>query len=420
LAVKIVRQPKKIALIGAPSSAAAFLLGSERAPAALRAAGLVEKLQATGFEVIDHGDCAPRLFADDDEHRRARNLTEIVAGLNDLKARAELAVKSGAVVLVLGGDCAQVIGLLTGARRYYKHINLLWFDRDADLNTPATTPSGRIDGMVVAHVIGKGSPELVRFWGEQPLVREPDVTFFGLERLDPPEQEFLSRSPMRHVDAADVHAKGALKAAQDALAQVHADTREFVLHLDIDVIDQADLPAVNVPGSGGLRFNEARAAFIEFVKHKNLLGLDVAQYNPDRDPDGSSAKRLVELLVEALSARLEALSAPAGEAPAAEHAAAPEPAAKKSAAAEPVEPEEIAKSTAPAEPEAPVEPAAEAPTHLPTDTFAPTETDVAEPADEASAAARAAAEAALGAGNSAETKNPDEKGSETPSPESNT
>jgi arginase len=313
LAVKIVRQPKKIALIGAPSSAAAFSVGSEKAPAALRAAGLAEKLQATGYEVVDHGDCAPRLFADDDEHRRARNLTEIVAGLNDLKARAELAAKSGALVLVLGGDCAQAIGLLTGARRYYKHVNLLWFDRDADLNTPASTPSGRIDGMVVAHIIGKGAPELVRFWSEAPLVREPDVTLFGLERLDPPEQEFLAKSPMRYIHAADIQSKGAGKAAHEALAQVHADAREFVLHLDVDVIAHEDFPAVNVPGSGGLRFDDVRASFIEFVKHKNLLGLDVAQYNPDKDPDGSGARKLVDLLVEALSARLDALSAPAPE-----------------------------------------------------------------------------------------------------------
>jgi arginase len=313
LAVKIVRQPKKIALIGAPSSAAAFSMGSEKAPAALRAAGLAEKLQAAGYEVVDHGDCAPRLFADDDEHRRARNLAEIVSGLNDLKMRAELAVKSGALVLVLGGDCAQAIGLLTGARRYYKHINLLWLDRDADLNTPASTPSGRIDGMVLAHIIGKGAPELVRFWSEAPLVREPDVTLFGLERLDPPEQEFLAKSPMRHIHAADIQSKGAVKAAHEALVQVHADAREFVLHLDVDVIAQEDFSAVNVPGSGGLRFDEVRASFIEFVKHKNLLGLDVAQYSPDKDPDGSGARKLVDLLVEALSARLEVLTAPAPE-----------------------------------------------------------------------------------------------------------
>jgi arginase len=310
LAVKIVRQPKKIALIGAPSSAAAFSPGTEKAPAALRAAGLVERLQNAGFEVTDHGDCTPRHFADDEEHRRARNLIEIVAGLNDLKTRAEIAVKSGALVLVLGGDCAQAVGLLTGARRYYKHINLLWFDRDADLNTPASTPSGRIDGMVVAHIIGRGAPELVRFWGETPLVREPDVTLFGITRLDPPEQEFLSKSPLRHVSAEDIAAKGASATATEALNLMHADTREFVLHLDLDVLSQEDFPPVNVPASGGLSFDAVRDALREFARSKNLLGLDVAQYNPDKDPDGVNAKKIVDLLVEALAARADSTTTP--------------------------------------------------------------------------------------------------------------
>ncbi|MGH9740829.1 MAG: arginase family protein, partial [Candidatus Acidiferrum sp.] len=236
-----------------------------------------------------------------------------VVGLNDLKARAEIAVKSGALVLVLGGDCAQVIGLLTGARRYYKHVNLLWFDRDADLNTPASTPSGRIDGMVVAHVIGRGAPELVRFFGESALVREPDVTLFGLDRLDPPEQEFLSKSPMRHISLAEIQAKGAGAAARNSLTFVHADAHEFVLHLDTDIIAEEEFSAVNMPASGGLRLDDVREALAEVAKHKNLLGLDVAQYNPDKDPDGSGAKKLVGLLVEALSARIEALTAPAAE-----------------------------------------------------------------------------------------------------------
>ena len=322
MAVKIVRQPKKIALIGAPSSAAAFMPGSEKAPGALRAAGLVEKLQSAGFEVIDHGDCAPRRFADDEEHRRARNLQEIVAGLNDLKARAEVAVKSGALVLVLGGDCAQIIGLLTGARRYYKHVNLLWIDRDADLNTPATTPSGRIDGMVVAHIIGKGAPELVRFWGEPPLVREPDVTLFGLARLDPPEEEFLSKSPLRHVSADQIQSKDPISAASDALTHLHADTREFVVHLDLDVIAEDEFPAVNVPAGGGLRFEELRVALKEIARHRNLLGLDIAQYNPDKDSGSSAGNKLVDLLVETLSVRLEEAS-PAPEAPASSEAEAP-------------------------------------------------------------------------------------------------
>ena len=319
MAVKIVRQPKKIALIGACSSAAAFLAGTEKAPQALRAAGLVEKLKNIGYEVTDMGDCPPRLFADDEEHRRARNLPAIVAGLNDLKVQAEIAIKSGALVLVLGGDCAQVIGLLTGARRYYKHLNLLWMDRDADLNTPASTPSGRIDGMVVAHIIGRGAPELVRFWGETPLVREPDVLLFGLERVDPPEQEFLSKSPLRYVYATDVQKKGAAESTRDALAHLHAESRELILHLDTDVIAQEEFPAVNVPGTAGLSLEEVRLSLREVLSHKTLLGLDIAQYNPDRDPDGSSARKLVDLLVDGLAARFAALAA-AQESPATEPA----------------------------------------------------------------------------------------------------
>ena len=310
MAVKIVRQPNKIAIIGAPSSAASFLAGSEKAPAALRAAGIVERLQSISYEVTDLGDCAPRLFAEDDEHKRSRNVTEIIASLNDLKPRAELGIKSGALLLVLGGDCTQIIAMLAGAHRYYKQISLLWFDRDADLNTPAGTPSGRLDGMALAGIIGKGSPELVRFWGEPPLVREPDTLIYGLVRVDPPEQEFLARSPLRHVYAADIQRKGAEKSAQDALMHLHAGAREFMLHLDLDVISQEEFSATNVPDSGGLSLADVQASLYEFAKQKNLLGLDIAQYNPDKDPDGSGAKKLIDLLADVLSARLAALAPP--------------------------------------------------------------------------------------------------------------
>ena len=315
MAVKIIRQPKKIALIGAPSSAAAFAAGHERAPAALRAAGLAERLTAAGFEVNDMGDCAPRLFADDDEHPRARNVQEIVAGLNDLRPRVELGIKSGALVLVLGGECVQALATIAGARRYYKHVGLLWMDRHADLNTPGTTPSGRLDGMAVAHIVGRGAAELVRFWGEPPLVREPEVTLVGVEDLDPPEQEVLNRSPMRRYLAADVQRLGPAAAAQQALERLHAGAHEFVLHLDVDAIAQADFSAVDVPGPGGLRIAEVAEALKVFVSAKNLAVMDIAEYNPEKDPDGSGAKILVDFVVTALASRLESQSVPAVETP---------------------------------------------------------------------------------------------------------
>jgi hypothetical protein len=154
-------------------------------------------------------------------------------------------------------------------------------------------------------------------------VREPDVLLYGITRLDPPEQEVLAKSPLRHVTAEQIVAKGAEKAASDALVHSHADTRDFVLHIDLDVISGDELGAVNVPASGGLSLAQVLDSLKKFVAHKNLLGLDIAQFNPDKDPDGSAAKKIVDLLVDALTARFAAADVPEQPAAAAAPAAAP-------------------------------------------------------------------------------------------------
>jgi arginase len=305
LAVKIVRQPKKIVLLGSATSAAALRGGPERAPAALRAAGLADRLIAAGFDVADHGDTATQVFQADDEHPRARNVSAILKSLNDLRPRVEVAVKTGALPLIVSGDCISVLAAVAGTRRYYRNVSLIYMDRDADLNLPATTPSGIIDGMVISHVIGRGAPELVRFWGEPPLVREPDVALFGFERLDPPEEQYLVSSPLRRHPALEVSTVGAAAAAHLALERVHAAKNEFVLHFDVDVISSREFGATNFPGEGGLSLNEVRDALRVFAVQPNLAAILVAGYNPELDPEGEAARRLIELLVEILAARLE-------------------------------------------------------------------------------------------------------------------
>ncbi len=356
MAVKITRQPKKIALIGAPTSAAAMAAGHERAPAALREAGLVTRLQEAGYEVADLGDSKSYAFQPDDDHPRARNLAAVLSALHDLRPRVEQAVKSGALPLIIGGDCAIALATLAAVHRYYRNVSLIWMDRDADMNIPATTPSGCIDGMVVSHIIGRGAPELVRFWGEPPLVREPDVALFGLERLDPPEEALLARSPMRRYVATDVLRLGAAATAHAALERVHVASHEFVLHFDVDVISSEDFQATHYAAAGGLRLNDVREALEVFLRQKNLAAVEVTVYNPALDPDGSGAKLLIELLATAFAKRLEALGATeviaaAPAVSAAPATSAPEPEAASSAAAA------AANASAPASPSA-AEPAA--------------------------------------------------------------
>ena len=221
MAVKIVRQPKNIALLGAPTSAASLAAGHERAPAALRAAGL-------GCAADRGGICGHRLR----RHHHSRFSTgrrasaraqrgAVLAAVEELRPKIEVAVKSGALPVVLGRGRFQRAGDHRRRRRYYRDVSLIDMDRDAGLNVPATTPSGCMDGMVISHISGRGAPELVRFWGEPPLVREPEIAIFGIARLDEPEKEFLDRSPLRRYIAEDVQSMGATEAAEQALERMH-------------------------------------------------------------------------------------------------------------------------------------------------------------------------------------------------------
>ena len=110
MAVKIVRQANKIALLGAPTSAAAMSAGHEGAPAALRAAGLGGPPATIGYDVTDLGDDPVQLYQPDEESPRARNLSRVIASLESLKPRVEMAVKSAALPLILAGDCSDRAG----------------------------------------------------------------------------------------------------------------------------------------------------------------------------------------------------------------------------------------------------------------------------------------------------------------------
>lgn len=308
MAVRIVRQPKQIVLLGAPTSAAAMSAGHEKAPHALRSAGLVEKLQQIGYSVTDVGDDPVELYKPDEESPRARNLARVVASLEALKPRVEAAVKTGGLALILTGDCSSALATVAGVRRYYRGASVVYLDSDADLNVPATSPSGCVDGMVVAHLTGRGAAEMVRFWSEPPLVRDPDVALFGVSRLDSPEEGVLASTAIRCFRAADVQRMGPAAAADVAIERIHGGKNELVLHLDLDVISSLDFAATDLPAADGLRLDEVREALCVIAKQPRLVALEVAGYNPERDADGSGAKIVLDLIASALAARMEAQS----------------------------------------------------------------------------------------------------------------
>jgi arginase len=399
LSAKLIRQPDQLALVGAPTSAGAAGVGVERAPAALRAVGIVERLQEVGYQVTDTGDLPEQVFQPDPENPRARNLKGILAELDVLKPRIEQMAKAHAFPVVLGGDATIVLALAAGLRRQAPSLGLVHLGRYAGLHTPQRTEDGLVEPMIVSHLVGQGAAEMVRFWKDPPVVREPDVALFGLGALDAIDEQRLARLAVRRFPLARIRKMGVRAAAEMVLERLRGEKRDFVVHLSMDVVSREEFPAADRGEPGGLSLAEVTEALNCFAEQEKFAGLSISGYNPALDAEGRCAEIIVDLVVKTMAVRHTALIHPepeeaeAAEAPEATAAAA-DAAAAGEETAEPKEAAAVEATPAPKEAEAPAEaaPAAEEEQETPAEASAPAEAETAA-GGEAAAETPATAEA---------------------------
>ena len=81
------------------------------------------------------------------------------------------ALADGALLVVLGGDCTITLASSPARNATIRH-RLLYLDGDADLATPATTSSGVLNAMGIAHVLGLADTELARLGVDVPMLTD--------------------------------------------------------------------------------------------------------------------------------------------------------------------------------------------------------------------------------------------------------
>src|SRR5690349_20250693 len=142
--------PGKVAVFGVPTAAGAHAAGLERAPFALREAGLLRGLRARGARVVNLSDLSLFPYREDPWHASARNAEVVACALRAAADEMTRALREG-FTIVLGGDCTLVAGVVGGAARALgTEVGLVYLDANADLNTPETSPSGCLSGMALA------------------------------------------------------------------------------------------------------------------------------------------------------------------------------------------------------------------------------------------------------------------------------
>jgi arginase len=303
--VTVEEASREIAVIGATLDLGAGRRGVDMGPSAIRYAGLEQQLaDKLGVRVSDAGNViSPVVETADMGDAHARYLAQILDLCDRLSALVKDAAGRGALPLVLGGDHSVALGSLVGMARVRGTGGVVWVDAHGDLNTPATSPSGNVHGMVLAAALGLAGESFGRDGWPLPAVDPGKLALVGVRSLDEGERALLGRLDAKVFTMSEVDRIGIEPCMREALA--HASGAAFLhVSFDMDVVDPDYAPGVGTPVRGGLSYREAHLA-METVAESGLLdSLDIVEVNPILDRENATGQLAVELVASALGARI--------------------------------------------------------------------------------------------------------------------
>jgi len=288
--------PSATTIIGVPIDGAGHATGVERMPAALRAAGLARRLG-----LPDLGDLPVTL----DDPRRDP-VTGIIGFEAVCTASAGIRAGVGALLargerpLVVGGCCTLLLGVFAALRDHFGRTGLAFVDGHLDFYDGQTSPTGEPADMELAILTGLGPAGLVDLAGSPPLVDPSDVFVLGYRDAEQAAQDGAPDpkgvTPEIHLFEAQAVRQAPASMGSQVAEKLSAAPGHYWLHLDLDVLDETALPAVDYLMPGGLDWAELAALVRPLAQSPAMLGLDVTIYNPTLDPDGKYARQIVELL----------------------------------------------------------------------------------------------------------------------------
>jgi arginase len=293
------RQALPIDLIEAPSNLGlrpnddGSLAGTWRAPEALRQAGLDRALSFRNKVMLPR----PTYEREAQKGTRIRNGNSLRAFNLALADSVGHSLAEGGFPLVVGGECSNLLGCMLAVRRRGGH-GLIHIDGHSDFSHPGNYDTSRVlgaaAGMDLALATGRGEAILTK-WPDVNGPLAPDAEVFQIGERDG------GGYPFSQVTVQKLKRQGVSKTLDQVRKWLTDRRMELAwIHVDTDVLDESVMPAVDSPGSPGLQYAELADLIAGLVQTGRIAGVDVAIYDPDRDPGLRYGRELVKMLARAL------------------------------------------------------------------------------------------------------------------------
>ena len=293
---------REYSVIDAPSILGLRPTGVELLPKALRAAGLLERLNAEYGGIV--APSSPYNHSRDEE-TKLLNADAIKEHSLKLAEAVKRQLHKNKFPIVIGGDCSILIGNLLALRRLGRY-GLFFIDGHSDFYLPEESPTGEVADMDLAIVSGYGPEILSNLDHLKPLVKEQDIVVFGYRDSSQSTQygcqDIKKITMINAVELVDVKKLGLKNTTSLGIQTLlKNELSGFWIHLDADVLDDSIMPAVDYRLPDGITFPELSNLLKLLLLSKKAVGISVTIFNPTLDKDGSITRNFVSSIVEGLS-----------------------------------------------------------------------------------------------------------------------
>ena len=305
------KPPRAVGIVTAPSSLGlrpnekGKEPGTWRAPEVLLAAGLAEAVSARNRVEL------ARQPYDFNEQRgtRIRNGNTLRAFLLELSTTVQAEFVAGRFPLVLGGDCSVMLGCLYALRRTGGR-GLVHVDGHSDFFHPGNYDTrsrlGTAAGMDLALATGRGETPLTQWPGvEGPLVADEDAIQAGEREADSADwlQGYpdVQKTAITRLTIQQILREGIPRTSARIVERLSERKLDRTwMHVDLDVLDERVMNAVDSPGSPGFDFTQLGLLLRTLIAPGRIAGMTVCIYDPDLDAGHRFARPIVQCLAEAL------------------------------------------------------------------------------------------------------------------------
>jgi len=305
---------KKIAIVLAPSNLGlrpnenGTQQGTWGAPKALMDAGLEKELNAKEIIALDR----PKYEFNAQPGTRIRNGNTIRAFTLELSEKINSLLKKNEFPVVIGGDCSILLGGLY-ALRLAGGRGLIHIDGHSDFSHPGNYDTasrlGSVAGMDLALASGRGE-DLLTDWPKigKPLASDADIIQIGERNAESPHYKDyygdILRTEIKMFKIQTILADGISATAQKVITRLQERSLNKVwAHVDLDVLDEKVMPAVDSPGSPGLNFEQLSELIAALCNSNRIAGINFAIYDPERD----NGLRYAQPLVKCIAAGLQSI-----------------------------------------------------------------------------------------------------------------